>query len=78
LHWEFEADGGSAGGRQILPGDDSGIVVVVRGGPEQLMTTSWIQIIAVNPKRQGTYFCMAKNSQGVVQAQAQIRVYKEE
>ncbi|CAG7829423.1 unnamed protein product [Allacma fusca] len=74
VHWEFIADGRSSS--IVLPGDDSSVVVVNRGGPEQMMTTSWIQIIGVTPRRQGKYVCSAKNPEGIVQSEAFVSVYK--
>jgi len=74
IHWEFVSDGYNSGPK-ILPGDDSSVVVVVRGGPEQTMSTSWIQIIAVTNERQGTYYCVARNSEGVTRSAATVTIY---
>jgi len=53
-------------------GDDSSVVIVVRGGPEEIMTTSWIQIISVGSKREGTYICVAENAEGKTQRAARL------
>ncbi|ODM98612.1 Insulin-like growth factor-binding protein-related protein 1 [Orchesella cincta] len=74
IHWEFVSSTYNSG-TKILPGDDSSVVVVVRGGPEQTMSTSWIQIIAVTNERQGMYYCVARNSEGVTRSPATVTIY---
>jgi len=41
-----------------------------------MMTTSWIQMISVNPRRQGTYFCIANNPVGSSKSVALVRIYR--
>lgn len=55
-------------------GDDSNVVVTVRGGPEQTMSTSWIQIVAVTDERIGTYYCVATNAHGVARNHATVLI----
>jgi len=58
-------------------GDDSSIIQTNRGGPEEMMTTSWIQIVSITPRRQGTYYCIAKNTEGMSQSYAFLSVYSD-
>ena len=53
-------------------GDDPELVVMVRGGPESFMATSWLQIMALGEDDVGTYICVASNSEGVARSAAEV------
>ncbi|KAK3915142.1 Insulin-like growth factor-binding protein-related protein 1, partial [Frankliniella fusca] len=55
-----------------LPGDDASLVVMVRGGPEAFMASTWLQIMALRPEDAGKYICVAANSEGVARAAAEV------
>lgn len=57
-----------------LPSDDASLVVMVRGGPEAFMASSWLQIMALRPEDVGTYICVATNSEGVARAAAELTI----
>ncbi len=57
-------------------GDDSSIVVTIRGGPEQELSSSWLQIVSVTPRAQGIYYCIGSNNEGTAQTWASVSVYK--
>ena len=45
---------------------------MMRGGPEPFMSTSWLQIMALDQEDVGTYICVATNSEGVSRAAAEV------
>ena len=55
-------------------GDDQMIALQVRGGPETLMVSSWIQILKLRTTDAGTYTCIVLNKKGVARASATISV----
>jgi len=59
----------------IISGDDSSIVVTIRGGPEEQLTSSYLQIVSVTPRVQGMYFCIGINNEGTAQTVAFVSVY---
>jgi len=62
----------------LLPADDQDISIQMRGGPEPLMVTGWAQIVSLDPSYSGVYHCIAANSEGRVEAQAAVGVYRQE
>ena len=50
----------------------------MRGGPEPLMVTGWMQIMSLDPSYIGIYHCIASNSLGKVYSMATVGVYKNE
>ena len=48
----------------------------MRGGPEPLMVTGWVQIMSLDPSYIGVYHCIAGNDRGKVYAVANVGVYK--
>lgn len=57
-----------------LPSDDPHIAVQSRGGPSNYEVTGWLQLLDITSKDQGTYFCVAKNSEGESKAGAKLSV----
>ena len=57
-----------------IAGDDQYVAVQVRGGPEPLMVTTWVQIVNLRPSDTGTYTCVATNSEGEARASANVGV----
>ena len=69
----------SAKGETIsLPSDDQQVAIQMRGGPEPLMVTGWMQIMALDPSYIGVYHCIATNTEGQVYAMASVGVYNNE
>merc|ERR1711971_614759 len=62
----------------LLPADDQDISIQMRGGPEPLMVTGWAQIVSLDPSYSGVYHCIAANSEGRVEAQVAVGVYRQE
>ena len=56
--------------------DDQSVSVQMRGGPEPLMVTGWVQIMSLDPSYIGVYHCIAGNALGQVYAVANVGVYK--
>ena len=50
----------------------------MRGGPEPLMVTGWMQIMSLDPSYIGDYHCIASNSEGKAFSKASVGVYKNE
>ena len=50
----------------------------MRGGPEPLMVTGWMQIMSLDPSYIGTYHCIATNALGQVYSMSTVGVYKNE
>ncbi|KAG8332183.1 Kazal type serine protease inhibitor [Homalodisca vitripennis] len=71
ITWEFV---GADGALVVLPGDDSSISVQIRGGPEALMVSSWVQINQGRRKDRGTYSCVVTNYKGSSRALAEVSV----
>ena len=59
-------------------GDDQHVAIQMRGGPEPLMVTGWMQIMSLDPSYIGTYHCIATNALGQVYSMATVGVYKNE
>lgn len=57
-----------------FPGDDQQVAIQVRGGPELLMVTSWVQIVEALPENEGVYTCEASSPRGSVKAEAGLLV----
>ena len=57
-----------------LPSDDPHIAVQSRGGPSNYEVTGWLQLLDITYKDQGTYFCVAKNSEGESKGGAKLTV----
>lgn len=75
ITWQFV----STEGKTIsLPSDDQYVAIQMRGGPEPLMVTGWMQIMSLDPSYIGTYHCIATNSLGQVYSLATVGVYKNE
>jgi len=73
ITWQFV----SAKGETVwLPNDDQSVSVQMRGGPEPLMVTGWVQIMSLDPSYIGVYHCIAGNALGQVYAVANVGVYK--
>lgn len=53
-------------------GDDNDLVVMIRGGPEANMVSTWLQIMALRESDVGTYICVATNSEGEARAAAEL------
>ncbi|CAH1398255.1 unnamed protein product [Nezara viridula] len=71
ITWTFK---GKDGVTKILPGDDQQVAIQVRGGPELLMVTSWVQIVEALPSNEGVYTCEATSPRGSVKAEATLLV----
>lgn len=69
VEWHFS---GTQSQSRVLPGDDEMTAVQLRGGPESLMITSWLQIVSMRESDEGVYTCIAKNIHGEIQAQALV------
>jgi len=75
ITWQFL----STEGKTIsLPSDDQSVSIQMRGGPEPLMVTGWMQIMSLDPIYIGDYHCIATNSQGQAFSRASVGVYKGE
>ena len=59
-------------------GDDQYVAIQMRGGPEPLMVTGWMQIMSLDPSYIGNYHCIATNFMGQVYEMATVGVYKNE
>ena len=59
-------------------GDDQSVSIQMRGGPEPLMVTGWMQIMSLDPSYIGDYHCIASNSEGKAFSKASVGVYKNE
>merc|ERR1712079_567969 len=69
----------STDGKTIsLPSDDQSVSIQMRGGPEPLMVTGWMQIMSLDPSYIGDYHCIASNSEGKAFSKASVGVYKNE
>ena len=62
----------------FFAGDDQHVAIQMRGGPEPLMVTGWMQIMSLDPSYIGTYHCIATNALGQVYSLATVGVYKNE
>ena len=60
----------------MLLGDDQYVAIQMRGGPEPLMVTGWMQIMSLDPSYIGTYHCIATNTIGQVYEMATVGVYR--
>ena len=56
------------------PGDDQMIALQVRGGPDSLMVSSWIQILKLRYSDAGTYHCVVTNKKGQRRASSTVVV----
>uniref|UniRef100_T1IJ70 Insulin-like growth factor-binding protein-related protein 1 n=1 Tax=Strigamia maritima TaxID=126957 RepID=T1IJ70_STRMM len=65
---------GSDGVTVAMPSDDQHVAVQARGGPEQFEITGWLQLLDINEHNDGTYYCVAKNSEGEIRASARVIV----
>jgi len=75
IEWRVQRDQGNTGPDPLpLPSDDSHIAVQTRGGPSNYEITGWLQVLAITSSDQGTYYCVAHNSQGEAQASARLVV----
>jgi len=75
ITWQFV----STEGKTIsLPSDDQYVAIQMRGGPEPLMVTGWMQIMSLDPSYIGNYHCIATNFMGQVYEMATVGVYKNE
>jgi len=75
ITWQFL----STDGKTIsLPSDDQSVSIQMRGGPEPLMVTGWMQIMSLDPSYIGDYHCIASNSEGKAFSKASVGVYKNE
>lgn len=75
ITWQFL----STEGKTIsLPSDDQSVSIQMRGGPEPLMVTGWMQIMSLDPSYIGDYHCIASNSEGKAFSKASVGVYKNE
>ncbi|VVC35447.1 Immunoglobulin subtype,Immunoglobulin-like domain,Immunoglobulin-like fold,Insulin-like growth factor- [Cinara cedri] len=59
-----------------LPGDDTLISIQIRGGPEQLMVTSWVQITEFKLAHTGNYTCLGVNEVDTTMASAVLNAKK--
>lgn len=75
ITWKFVSDEGKT---VSLPSDDQSVAIQMRGGPEPMMVTSWAQIMELDPSYSGVYHCIAANTEGQVNAKANVGVYKGE
>ena len=62
----------------LFLGDDQYVAIQMRGGPEPLMVTGWMQIMSLDPSYIGNYHCIATNFMGQVYEMATVGVYKNE
>jgi len=75
ITWQFL----STEGKTIsLPSDDQSVSIQMRGGPEPLMVTGWMQIMSLDPSYIGDYHCIASNTEGQAFSKASVGVYKNE
>jgi hypothetical protein len=57
-----------------LPSDDPHIAVQSRGGPSNYEVTGWLQLLDITVADQGSYSCIARNSEGEIKATAKLVV----
>ncbi len=57
-----------------LPSDDPHIAVQSRGGPSNYEVTGWLQLLDITVADQGSYSCIARNSEGETKATAKLIV----
>lgn len=75
ITWQFLSTEGET---ISLPSDDQSVSIQMRGGPEPLMVTGWMQIMSLDPSYIGDYHCIASNSEGKAFSKASVGVYKNE
>lgn len=69
ITWMFT---GRDGITRQLPSDDELVAVQLRGGPEHLMVTSWVQLVEARVSDSGFYSCEATNNLGSARAEATV------
>lgn len=74
ITWEFVSQDNTR--KKTLPSDIPHIAIQSRGGPSDFMTTSWVQIIRLDPLDAGVYTCVAKNDLGHTKASARVTIRK--
>jgi len=74
VHWERVDLAKHYDPNSHLPGDDPSVSVQLRGGPEPFMGSAWLQIVEVTRKHNGSYACVAVNSEGEARAVARLKV----
>lgn len=57
-----------------LPSDDLHVSVNMRGGPDKMQITGWLQIVDLRKDQEGDYTCIVQNDLGVAQATARLNV----
>ncbi|XP_033756942.1 insulin-like growth factor-binding protein-related protein 1 [Pecten maximus] len=57
-----------------MPGDDKDVSMNLRGGPEVNQVTGWLQVMDIAKKHEGDYTCIAKNTEGDVNATGRLKV----
>lgn len=70
IEWRVRKDTDAS----ALPSDDPHIAVQSRGGPSNYEVTGWLQLLNIRFADQGTYYCVAKNSEGETKAGAKLTV----
>ncbi|XP_054167089.1 insulin-like growth factor-binding protein-related protein 1 [Oppia nitens] len=70
IEWHVQRDTDA----KALPSDDPHIAVQSRGGPSNYEVTGWLQVLDITHVDQGTYYCVAKNSEGETKAGAKLMV----
>jgi len=70
IEWRVQRDSDV----KALPSDDPHIAVQSRGGPSSYEVTGWLQLLDITHVDQGTYYCVAKNSEGETKAAAKLVV----
>lgn len=74
IEWHFRSANREMDGMAPLPSDDPHIAVQSRGGPGNYEVTGWLQLLDITEVDQGTYSCIARNSEGEVKASAKLIV----
>jgi hypothetical protein len=69
IEWRVQRDDRAD---NTLPSDDPHIAVQSRGGPSNYEVTGWLQLLDITIADQGSYSCIAKNSEGEVKATAKL------
>lgn len=62
------------GKTEYLPSDDTRISANMRGGPEKMQVTGWLQIMDVQKDHEGDYTCIAQNKLGMAEATSRLNV----
>jgi len=69
IEWRVQRDDVEA---NTLPSDDPHIAVQSRGGPSNYEVTGWLQLLDISIADQGSYSCIARNSEGETKATAKL------